>query len=80
MLVGDQLAFDERRWREASPQMLNALCSCESEIVAWLSDGQAREDRRAGDDEPHPFPDVNRCQNDAKDDGAQKPPRWSLEL
>jgi hypothetical protein len=80
MLVADRLAFDERLWRKASPQMLNALCSCESEIVAWLSDGQAREDRGADGDEPPPFPGVNRRQNDAKDDGVQKPPRWSLEL
>jgi hypothetical protein len=80
MLVADRLAFDERLWRKASPQMLNALYACESEIVAWLTEELAREDGSAGEDEPHPLPGVNRRQNDAKDDGAQKPPRWSLEL
>jgi hypothetical protein len=73
VLVADRLAFDERLWRKASPQMLKALYSCESEIAAWL-------DGSAGDDEAHPSPDANRRQNDAKDDGSQKSARLVLEI
>jgi hypothetical protein len=80
MLVDGRLAFDERLWRKASPQMLNALCSCESEIAAWLRDELARDDGSAGDDEPHLSPDANRRQNDANDDGSQKPAQLVLEI
>jgi hypothetical protein len=79
MLVADQLAFDEHLWREASPQMLNALCSCEPEITAWLSGEPTQRDGGASDDESH-LPDANRRQNGAKNDGTQKPSAWQLEL
>jgi hypothetical protein len=36
-IVGGRLAFDMPLWRKASPEMLNLLYVCESEIAAWLT-------------------------------------------